>query len=326
MPQQDTSEIKNKIITFLKIKGPSLPIHISKEIDQSTLFSSAFISELLSEGRLKNSHMKVGSSSLHFIEGQEPRLEKFGEQYLKSKEKEAFLRIKEKKFLKDSEQEPPIRVALRAIKDFAIPFTSSKDELIWRYFTSKQEDYEKEPESKPAPIKEVIKELPKEVVKELPKEELPKDEEPKEKELPIENKQEDLNIFEKPKEEPVEKIIEKLTPKPKKRVTKKKKSSKANEKFFEKIKEYIRSKNWDILDLVGFSKTDISLKIKVNEGELLLVAYNKKRITEKELLSAHKKAKELNLNYIIISLGDLPKKLEKLLNALTDLHSIRKIE
>ena len=83
MPTQDTSILKDKIINFLKIKGPSLPVHLSKEINQSTLFTSAFVSELLAERRLKNSHMKIGSSSLHYIAGQEPRLEKYGEQYLK---------------------------------------------------------------------------------------------------------------------------------------------------------------------------------------------------------------------------------------------------
>ena len=78
MPNQDTSELKNKIINFLRINGPSLPVHIAKEIGLSILFTSAFLSELLSERQLKISSMKIGSSKLHFLAGQENKLENFG--------------------------------------------------------------------------------------------------------------------------------------------------------------------------------------------------------------------------------------------------------
>ena len=102
----------------------------------SILFTSAFLSELLAEKRIKISNMKVGSSPLHFISGQETRLENFS-QHLKSREKDAYELLREKKFLKDSEQEPAIRVALRAIKDFAISFKKN-NVIIWRYFTASE--------------------------------------------------------------------------------------------------------------------------------------------------------------------------------------------
>ena len=46
---KDTSEIKEKILSILKRRGPSLPVHIAKEIESSMLFTSAFLSELVSE-------------------------------------------------------------------------------------------------------------------------------------------------------------------------------------------------------------------------------------------------------------------------------------
>ena len=98
---QDTTEIKEKIISLLQIRGPSLPVHVSSEIKTSILFASAFLSELASEKRIKISNMRVGSSPLYFLPGQEPLLEKFS-QYLKSREKDAYMLLKGEKFLKDS--------------------------------------------------------------------------------------------------------------------------------------------------------------------------------------------------------------------------------
>ena len=109
--------------------------------------------------------MRVGSSPLYFIQGQEPMLEKFAE-HLKSKEREAFTLLKEKSFLKDLEQLPAIRVALREIKDFAIPFRNG-EEIVWRFLTAQEADFKDAKEHKPKvliekelvekPILEVIK-------------------------------------------------------------------------------------------------------------------------------------------------------------------------
>ena len=129
----DALDIRDKIIFFIKTNGPSLPVHIAKYIESNMLFASAFLSELFAERRIKISDMKVGNSPLYFLEGQEHSLEKFSN-HLKSKEKDAFMLLKEKKFLRDSEQAPAIRVALRAIKDFALPFKKN-DEIFWRYHT-----------------------------------------------------------------------------------------------------------------------------------------------------------------------------------------------
>ena len=96
MPTQDTSKIKEKIIFTLRRRGPCLPVHIANEIQTSILFASAFLSELVSEKKIKMSYMKVGSSPIYFIPGQERHLERFSE-HLKSKEKEAFLLLRERK-------------------------------------------------------------------------------------------------------------------------------------------------------------------------------------------------------------------------------------
>lgn len=154
---QDTSEIKGKIMSVLEKKGPCLPVHIARETGLSILFASAFLSELSAEKKINISDMKVGSSPIYFIPEQKAMLEKFSI-FLKSKEKEAFILLKEKKFLKDSEQEPSIRVALRYLKDFAVPFKEDEG-IYWRYFNVSETEFKKS--EKPKETQKQIKKEPK---------------------------------------------------------------------------------------------------------------------------------------------------------------------
>ena len=111
---------KEKIISLVKVRGPSLPVQIARGIGVEPIFAAAFLSEIYGEKKLKMTSMRVGSSPLYYLEGQESMLENFIE-YLNSREKEAFLLLKRENILADDSQEPVMRVALRAIKDFAIP-------------------------------------------------------------------------------------------------------------------------------------------------------------------------------------------------------------
>ena len=312
MVTQDTSQLKQKIISLIRFKGPSLPVHAAKETETTMLFASAFLSELISEKRLKVSKLKVGGSPLYFIPGQEPLLEKFTH-HLNPKEKEAFILLKEKRILKDSDQHPAIRVALKEINDFAIPFKKD-DEIYWKYLTtSDQEILSHNFVSIPKPIVEVEKE-----VVEIKEEET----DPLIREV---KKQFGEEIPEKPfKEEEIpEKQIKK---KAKKKAAKKKASQKKNDKFFNTVKEFLAKKSIEISDIEGFSKNDLTLRVNVEGKEKLLIAYNKKRITEEDIVKAHKKASEEKLEYIVLSLGEPLKKLNNFIEAIKNLSEIEKIE
>ena len=287
MAAQDTSQLKERIVSIIKLKGPSLPVHIAKGINQSMLFTSAFLSELLSEKKLKISKMRVGSSPIYLIQGQEEGIENFSN-HLKSKEKDAFILLKEKSFLKDVDQEPAIRVALRAIKDFAIPF-KKQDEIYWRYISVSEADF---PEPKGVPQNNQGR---------------------------IVEGKKDLNIFDDSEKKEIKKTV-------KKKIAKKKSPQKVNEKFFNTVKEYLAERQIEILDIVGFSKVDLILRVKVSGRERLLVAYNKKSLREADVIKAHKKAKELDLKYILLSLGEPLKKLGAFIEAVQDLEKIEKIE
>jgi len=295
-------ETGERIILIFKRRGPSLPIHIAKEIGLSTLFTSAFLSELLSEKRIKISYMRVGSSPLYFIPGQEGMLENFS-QYLQSKEKEAFILLKEKKFLSDLEQQPAIRVALRVIKDFALPFKRN-NEIFWRYFTIPESEFKIDNQA----VNERGQDLQNQASK------------PEKEKINFSTTLADAVASRK------EKISQTKSHEKTKKSHKNKKSKKTNEKFLNRIKELLVKKSIEIISIEEFSKNSLTLKVTINNKEKLLVAYNKKRIAEGDIIKANKKSLDLNLPYIIFSLGEPSKKLNNLIEAVKNLSSIEKIE
>lgn len=137
----NAKEIHTKIINFLKDKGPSLPINLSKNLGISSLFASAFLSELVNQNLIKVSNLKIGGSPLYYLDGQEEKLENYYK-YMHPREAEAYLLLKEHKILKDNDQDPVIRVALRAIKDFSYEFKIDND-LYWKFFSVNKEEVDK---------------------------------------------------------------------------------------------------------------------------------------------------------------------------------------
>jgi len=134
----DPVETHEKIISVLREKGPSLPINLAKALSISSLFISAFLSELTNQKRIKVSNLKVGGSPLYFLDGQEEKLEDYYK-YLHPREAEAFLLLREHKVLRDDDQEPATRVALRAIKDFSVGFKMN-DQIYWRFVSVPSND------------------------------------------------------------------------------------------------------------------------------------------------------------------------------------------
>ena len=277
-----------KIIEVIKRRGPSLPIQISKEVGLSSLFISAFLSELAGEKRLKISHLKVGGSPLYFLEGQEEQLEKFSN-YMHPREAEAFLLLKEKKILKDAEQKPAIRIALRSIHDFAVGFKKD-EEIFWRYALTPESEIisilepKLEPEKISKPEKMQAQNIPE-----------------KQKIIEIEN------IPEKQKE-----IRKKQTP----------------EVFLEEVKSYIEQKNIELVSLEAYDKKEVIAKVRFNlnpEKIYLLLAYNKKKINDKDLLKAYKKSIKYQLDYMILFKGELSKKLKDTIEAYKSLISADKL-
>jgi len=285
MISKDPIEIKEKIVQILTNKGPLLPVYISKEMGLESIFTSAFLSELVSEKKIRVSNMRIGSSPIYFTEEKIHELEKFG-LYLKSKEKETFLLIKEKKFLEDEKLEPAMRVAIREIKDFAVPFEQN-EKLIWRYFLTQESEFKEQ--------KAKTKEAQKEEIKEV--------------------KLEEIRI----KEGQHKKEKQKREKTPKIQKTK-------NNKFFEKVKEFLSNKNIEIKTIENIGTKELIARIKENNEEKLLICFDKKKLSENDLIKANKKANELGLRYILLSLKEPSKKMMDYIDALKNLEEIKSLK
>lgn len=285
----NVNEVKKKILGFLDENGPALPVIIGKKIELSPIFTSAILSELVNERRLKMSSLKVGSSPLYFLPGQEEKLENFQDN-ITGMEKEALMKLKKEKTLDDEEQETTIRVALRSLKDFAIA-EKKNEKIIWRYAFTPEEEIEQKPEPK--------KETP---VQEKQEETTKKPEEQKEKAPP---KMENILDVEKP--------------------TKSKKTS-PNEKFLEEIREFIERKNIELKVIEEYSKKQVFARVKMKDESYLLVAFDKKRVTNLDLLKAYKKAATLGIPYYVLCRGEPTKKLQEEIRAHKSLLKIDMLE
>jgi len=287
----DVQEKKRKIISFLEDNGPSLPVRIAKAIQMDPVFASAILSELLGTKQVKLSHMKIGSSPLYLLPGQEKKLEEHTDN-LKSIEKEAYLKLKENKLLTDKNEEPAIRVALRNIKDFANPF-KFEEKIMWKYAFTPEEEIQKllSPPQEPKETKEVEEEV----------EKIPKAWEVKKEEI----KQA------KEESKKVENIFEEKTP--------------AKKTFLKQIEEFLENRNTKIISIEEVDKKKVIAKTESENQKALLFAFNKQRINETEITTCYKQSKKQNLPYHIIILGDLTKKMNDTIDAYKKLLKVEKL-
>ena len=255
----DVKEKKEKILSFLETNGPSLPVRISKAIEMEPVFTSAILSELLNDKKIKTSNLRVGSSPLYLLLNQEKNLEEHSDN-LKHIEKEAYLKLKESRLLIDDDEEPAIRVALRSIKDFAKSFTY-KDKLMWKYaFTPNSE------------IEEMLK----------PKQE----KEEKQNKEETKNRPEEINETKSRQPKPeVKKSLEPIF------ITKE--NDQEND-FLDELKVFLKKRDIEFLDQIQSDKKEVvgkvSIKTSLGKINFLLIAKNKKGVTKEELSSAIQRA------------------------------------
>jgi hypothetical protein len=272
----EINQTHEKIVNIIKEKGPSLPIQIAKQLDISSLFISAFLSELSRQKRIKISHLKVGGSPLYFIEGQKEQLEPF-HKYLHPREAEAFLLLKKEGILKDSEQKPAIRVALRSIRDFSIGF-KKQDEIFWRYFST--------------PETEITKTIrPKEEIKK------PKEEDKKEKPKPIKKLKQPIKNTKETFPNPL--IIKQ---KPKK--------EKEKSEFVKNIIQILS--RFEVVEEKNYKAKEynciIQIKSELGTINFLTQAKDKKTISETDLKKLLSNAQSIPLSAFLLYTGKLSKK------------------
>ncbi len=291
---------QEKVIHTIRIRGPVIPAQISKVIGTDILIASAMLSELVSKNVLKISHVKFGSTPLYYLPGQESRLQDFAKN-LHEKEKRAYDLLMQKKILRDKITEPVVRVALRNIKDFAVPLQvkiNDNVEIFWNWYLITNEeaagiikgmvklDKPKEPKKEIKPAQETIikkeQEKPREEQKEIKKEEV----------------KERL-----PEKEEKKTFVDKT----------------AEDAFLNEIKKFLEKNNIELVEeKIVKKKSDLDLVVEVPSAVGSLTYYckakSKKRISDSDLSSAFVQGQLKKLPVLFLIKGDLTKKAKEMLS------------
>ena len=222
--------VHDQILLFVKANGPTLPARIARIIKTDILLASAHLSDLSSQKKLMISNLKVGGSPLYYFLGQEEQLFRFAVDNLNPKDFIVLETLKEKKILREANLDLLSKVALRSLKDFAIPLqvrTKDRAELFWKWHSLSSDDTNAGIKKLISPIEENIPEEPISEGKEIEKEILEETEEVSEGvgETIVEEASEEQELAELDKEELLEKehaedipdeSAEKIEEKPKK--------------------------------------------------------------------------------------------------------------
>ncbi len=141
----ESNKVSQMVLEIVRHKGPLVPAQVSVEVGTSSLIVSAMLSELASGRQVRISSVKVGGSPLYYAPGQEEKLQNYVK-YLHEKEVKAYELLKLKMVLQDEFLEPVMRVALRQIKDFALPLNvqtpDGEVKLFWKWYMLSNGDAE----------------------------------------------------------------------------------------------------------------------------------------------------------------------------------------
>lgn len=135
---------QEKILYFLKVVGPTIPSKVAKNINTEILLASAHLSDLAAQGKVKISNLKIGGGSpLYFLPGQEEQLFHFAAGNLNPKDYQVLEALKQQKIMRENSLDLLSRVALRSLKDFAVPLhvtIGGNKELFWRWHLLSDEE------------------------------------------------------------------------------------------------------------------------------------------------------------------------------------------
>lgn len=276
-------ELKSKILSFIQRNGPSIPIQISKQINENMIFTGAVLSELASTKKIFISSAKIGSSPVYYLPGQEYRLSQVLYPYLKDVYKRVHDLLKEKIILKDNELEPWQRVALRESKDFAVMLNLMDGNIFWKWHLISDNDAEI-----------MIR-----------------------KHLGISEKKEEPEDYPDDKNAVEDKVQEITGIKPRERFTEKKAGERQQllkkEIDLGSLENFFNEKQISILDRKQLDRKEANFMGEIGSGigtmKVFIKFKDKKKISDSDLITAHNESGKMPLYFI--SSGDLTKKAQK---------------
>ncbi|MFA5020370.1 MAG: hypothetical protein WC533_04725 [Candidatus Pacearchaeota archaeon] len=319
---------KEKMMQFIETCGPTIPVRMANYLRVDSIIVSAMLSELLSEKRLVLSHMRVGNSPIYFMKGQEFKLENFS-QYLSSKEREAFEMLKDNSVLDDEKMLPAIRVALRAIKDFAFSFNCN-GKTYWRYLKVNEDKAVELINSGLTVLKQISEQIsvqkPAFLIQRGIETNYQGEVAVKHEGIEVEKKQaEFVSPFDAgAKDKEKSEFIQELEIKPIIKVIRKARA-KPKSNFEIKINKFIEESKLEISENLKNKKKEIIGVIRFNGREHLFIAKDKKIINESDINSLLKSGKKMKLPILLVSEGEPNKKAIEGIDYFKSLISYRKL-
>lgn len=134
---------EEQVLDAVKTNGPLIPIevrHILKSGD--SIIIGATLSTLVSRGLVLVTNIKRGGSPFYYVKGQEEKLADLSK-FLNDKDRKTFEILRQKQILRDTEQDPLIRVSLRNIPDFAKRLDvdlGREKEVFWKWYMLPSEE------------------------------------------------------------------------------------------------------------------------------------------------------------------------------------------
>ena len=320
MINQNVNQIllaKEKALQIVRTRGPLLPVQITKELGVNVMMASALLSELVDKKVLKISNTKVGGSPVYYVQGQEPKLQSLRDK-LNDKQQRAFDILKQAKVLRDSEQEPVIRVALRDIKDFAHQLQvthGSSVEIFWKWYLA--------PDSEAEPI--IKQKIGFKKQETNTKDDVQKHLEEIEKNLiELEKKKQDLTkpIEQKVKEEVVKKIKQPRIKKERvvfeEQATLQENKIDESDKFMMDVIDYFKKNSIEISGVKQIRKDSdfegiVKIPSAVGNMTYFCKAKNKQKITDSDLSLLFVQSQMKKMPVLLITTGEVTKKAQELL-------------
>jgi len=306
-------DIKEQIVEFIRTRGPVIPVQVAKYINSTILIASAHLAELKANTLIETSYLKIGDTPLYYLREQKIRLQSFANN-LGRVERKVYDSLRENKVLRESIMEPSLRVAIKTIKDFAIPLQvnyQGKSEIFWKWYLVDDTETEHLIKGIMKPAHKITEKLP-------PSDKLP-EEITKEKHLQSisekREKREKLKNFIDTKKD---KLHEQQKTLDLKKIGKKKsreKSSRKNNILNKKIEHYFSNNKIEIIEGSLDSKGDIVVHVPSPIGSLRYFCRikNKKKINDGDLSSLFIHAQSRKLPSLLITSGELTKKSKEMI-------------
>ena len=298
-------------LSFLRTHGPSLPSDVARHLKTSILIASAILSELSSKGLVKISKLKIGSSPLYYLKGQEDKLESIFYPRLNDKDKKSFELLKSKKLLRNKDLEPITRVSLRNLGDFAIPFSvivNDKKDIFWKWYSLSDEELKSLLDSYFNPQKQVHK---KKVISESQSINEPEEKRAETSRIKGEKESPDKgSVHEEHQSEIISPKREVSSEKPHLKGLKHK--VQVSYDFMDNIFSFFKQNHFEVLSKEYKTKREIDFLIlmptPVGKVKYFCKAWNKKRINEADLSKVSVQAQAKKLPGVLLINGSLTKK------------------